>query len=70
MAKGLIPWLDNKEDVMRLGGDRQEMMERMCDSAIWIAHMLKIKLPFETAYSRNFTEVEIEQTKKVLELLP
>lgn len=70
LAKGLLPWLDNTEDVMRLGGDRQEMMARMNDVGVWTARMLKIKLPFETTKLRNFTQEEIEQTKRILLLLP
>ena len=70
LAKGLIPWLDNREGVMRLGSDRQNMMAKMCDVAVWTAHLLKIKLPFETTHLRNFTPEEIEATRKILELLP
>lgn len=70
LAKGLIPWLDNTEDVMRLGGDRQEAMARMNDVGVWAAHRLKIQLPFETTKLRNFTPEEIEQTRKILSLLP
>lgn len=70
LAKGLIPWLNNEEDVMRLGSDRQNMMARMCDVAVWTAHLLKIKFSFETAFLRNFTKEEIETARKVLLLLP
>lgn len=69
MANGLIPWLDNNTDVMRIGSDRQNMMARMCDVGVWTAHLLKIELPFETTRLRNFTPQEIEQTRKILELI-
>lgn len=70
LAKGLIPWLDNEEGVMRIGSDRQNMMARMCDVAVWTAHLLRVKLPFETTSMRNFTKEEIEITRKILGLLP
>jgi hypothetical protein len=70
LAKGMIPWLDNQENVMRLGSDRQNMMAKMCDVAIWTAHLLKIKLPFETTHLRNYTPEEIAAARKVFELLP
>ncbi len=70
LAKGLLPWLSNEENVTRLGSDRQNMMARMCDIAVWTAHLLKVKLPFETTHLRNFTPEEIENTRKILELLP
>lgn len=43
LAKGLLPWFGNKEGVLRLGGDRQDRMARMCDMAVWIAHQLGVK---------------------------
>jgi len=70
LAKGLIPWLDKDDNIMRIGSDRQNMMARMKDVAVWTAHLLKIKLPFETTSLRNYTEEEIQETRKVLELLP
>ena len=70
LAKGLIPWLDNEAGVMRLGSDRQNMMARMSDVAVWTAHLLRIKLPFETTSLRNFTAEEIAATRKILETLP
>ncbi len=70
VAKGLVSWLENSEEIMRLGGDRQQSMARMSDVGVWTAHLLKIKLPFETTRLRNFTFEEMEQTKRILELLP
>lgn len=70
VAKGLIPWLDKKDDIVRIGSDRQGGMARMNDVAVWIANLLKIKLPFETTSLRNFTDDEIASTRKILQLLP
>ena len=67
LTLGLIPWLDNNETVMRLGSDRQNMQARMCDVAVWTAHLLNIALPFETTHLRNFTPDEIESTRKIFE---
>lgn len=69
LAKGLIPWLENNEPVMRIGGDRQNMMARMCDVAVWTAHLLGVGFPFETTSLRNFSPQEIEAARKTLELL-
>ena len=66
LAKGVITWLDNEEGVMRLGSDRQNSQARMCDVGVWTVHLLKVKLPFETTYLRNFTPEEIEETRKLL----
>lgn len=70
LAKGMISWLGKTDGIMRIGSDRQNMMARMCDVAIWTAHLLKIKFPFETKHIRNFTDDEIAAARKVLELLP
>lgn len=70
VAGGLIPWLQNTEDVMRIGGDRQNMMARMCDVGVWTAHLLGVALPFETTHLRNFTDEELKQTEEKLKNLP
>jgi len=66
IAVGLIPWLSNSEDIMRIGSDRQDEMARMSDVGVWTAHLLKIDLPFETTHLRNFTDDEIKTTEKKL----
>lgn len=70
IARGLTPWLDREDEVMRIGSDRQSMMARMNDVGVWTAHLLGIKLPFETTSLRNFTPEEIESTRKILQILP
>jgi hypothetical protein len=70
VAKGMITWLQSEEDVTRISTDENVVMARMCDIAVWTAHLLKIKLPFETTHLRNYKKEEIEATRKVLELLP
>lgn len=69
LAGALLPWLDNKEGVMRIGSDRQNMMASMADVAVWTVHMLKIKLPFETTHLRNYTPEEIETVRKLLQTI-
>lgn len=69
VARGLISWLSNDEDIVRLGSDRDDKMAKMKDMAVWIAHLLKISLPFETTHLRNFDDDEIKATGKKLQLL-
>jgi hypothetical protein len=68
VAKGMISWLGNEEGVMRIGSDRQNMMARMCDVAVWTAILLKVKLPFQATSIKVFSESEIRETGKVLNL--
>ncbi len=70
VAKGVISWLDREDGIVRIGSDRQNGMARMNDVAVWITHLLKITLPFETTSLRNFNADEIASTRKILELLP
>lgn len=69
LAAGLVSWLDRTDEVMRLGGDRQDLMARMNDVGIWTAHMLKVGFPFETSHLRIFTDEEVEQARTVLKRL-
>lgn len=70
VAKGLVGWLDRDDSITNLGTDRQVKMARMRDLAVWTAHLVGVKLPFETTALRNYTAAEIESTRKLLVTLP
>jgi len=44
-ARGLLPWLDQRDPVTRIGGDEAGRSARMCDLALWTAVRLGVKLP-------------------------
>jgi hypothetical protein len=69
LAKGLIPWLANKEGVLRLGGDHGGRMLRMCDLAVWISHQLGVKVPMPDVVT-TFDEGVLAGTKAMLQSLP
>jgi hypothetical protein len=57
-AKALEPWLAREDNVLRLGGDRgpAPKMARMCDLAVWCAHLLGVKLPAPPDHLDNFDD--------------
>jgi hypothetical protein len=70
-AKGLLPWFDSNDGVMRIGSDRQGgMMARKKDFAVWIAHQLGVKFQPAPTYLTNFGDADIAAARKAVQALP
>lgn len=70
LAKALLPWLAKKDEVFRLGSDRQPEMARMCDMAVWIAHLLDVSFQPQPDHLRNFGPDVLAAVKAALLALP
>jgi len=71
LARGLAPWLASSLTVMRLGSDRgPPQMARMCDLAVWIAHLLRVPSAPAPAFLDRYDEATIDRTREALRALP
>ncbi len=69
LAVGVIPWLSNEAGVIRLGSDRQASMVRMCDLAVWTAHLLGVKFTIQPEYLTNYEPSVIAAASTALRAL-
>ena len=70
-AKGMLPWFDSDDGVMRIGSDRQGgMMARKKDFAVWVAHQLGVKFQMTPDYLTNFSDAVIAAARKAVQALP
>jgi len=70
-AKGLLPWFDSQDGVMRIGSDRQGgKMARQKDFAVWVAHQLGVGFQMTPDHLANFSDAVIAAAKKAVQSLP
>jgi hypothetical protein len=70
LAKALTPWFANKAGVLRLGGDRQDRMARMCDLAVWTAHALGVPFPIDPEYLSVYGDAVTARARSAAASLP
>lgn len=71
LAKGMLPWLSDQRGVFRLGSDRTPgQMVRMCDLAVWTAHLLGVKFPPQPEHLTNFDGALIARADSAIRALP
>jgi hypothetical protein len=70
LAKGTLPWLENTTGVLQLGCDLDPWMARMCDVAVWTAHLLGVDLPIKPEHLAIFDEAVIAGARDALQRLP
>lgn len=70
LARGMLPWFDSSDGVMRIGSDRQGGMARMRDIAVWTAHLLGVKFPIDPPYLGNYSDAILAGAKRAIQALP
>ncbi|MEY2429489.1 MAG: hypothetical protein QOJ40_2374 [Verrucomicrobiota bacterium] len=68
--KALLPWLSNRQEVMRLGSDRAPRMARMCDLAVWTAHQMGIVFQPKPAFLDIYPQTTLDNARDALQSLP
>lgn len=68
-AKGLLPWLDQRGPVTRIGSDAEGRNARLCDLAVWTAVQLGVKVSISTTQIDNYDDAIIQQTMVALQQL-
>jgi hypothetical protein len=69
LAKGLLPWFSDSQNVTRLGGDRQQKMARVSDVAVWTSYRLGVKFRISPEYLTNYSDSVIFAARSAVEAL-
>ncbi len=70
LAKALLPWLSNTASVTRLGTDAAGRSARMCDVALWTAHLLGVRFEPQPTKLDNYPPGMIAAAAAALRELP
>lgn len=68
-AKGLLPWLDQRGPVTRIGGDAEGRNARLCDLAVWTSMRLGVTLSISATQLDNYDDATIQETRVALQQL-